>query len=136
MAHSRYLLALALAVLLPGAGCTPTTIDGEMASLTVYGQVTRSDGTPAAGVRIEVEARVPGDCTQRVVAGMPVETDADGRYRTSVMQWGSRFDACLFARAVPGAGMAAGVDSLTVAQVEMRAVRPDSVRLDFALDLR
>jgi hypothetical protein len=104
-----------------------------MASVAVHGRVTRADGTPAAGVRVEVEARLPGACIQRLSSADPVRTGADGRYHAWVGVWGSRIDACLSARVLPGAAAELAADSATLDGVELRAVAPDSVRMDFVL---
>ncbi len=47
------------AIVCLATGCSETLqpIDGPMASVTVYGVVSRPDGTPAPGVNVLIEAR-------------------------------------------------------------------------------
>jgi hypothetical protein len=128
------LLTLALtASALVSSGCRRDglLVDGPMAALAVHGTVTLADGAPAPGVRVEAEARA--GCDGGLVAADAATSDAGGGYHVWVLQWGTRFEACLRVRALPPAGSGAAPDSATVTPVELRAERPDSVRVDLRL---
>jgi hypothetical protein len=125
-------VAIAASALL-SSGCRRDglLVDGPMAALAVHGSVTLSDGAPAPGARVEAEARA--GCDGGLVAADATTSDAAGGYHLWVLQWGTRFEACLRVRALPPAGSAAAPDSATVTRVELRAERPDSIRVDLRL---
>jgi|GEM_PF-5712093 len=128
--RSYGLLLLLSGSLAAACGPGPIVVDGEHAALWVFGEVRSAEGAPVGGARVQVEARRPEACeTSSNVANWTI-TDAAGRYRTVVGQFGSRFDVCVHVEAIPpeSSGLAPSVGRRPAA--EMRSVDPDSVRID------
>jgi hypothetical protein len=131
---SRFLLLL-LGCSLAGAACGggPLVVDGEHAAVWVYGEVLAPDGAPVQGVRIEVEARRPDACETSSNVSNSTTTDALGRYRTVVGQFGARFEVCLHVQAIPPESSGLAAVALSRPAVEMRSAAADSVRIDLQL---
>lgn len=127
-------LLLFLSCSLAAAACSqdPLVVDGEHASVWVYGEVLAPDGAPIEGVEVTVEARRPEACDTSSNVRNSTTTDAGGRYRTGVGQFGVRFDVCLHVHAIPPASSGLAAVALSRSAVEMRSA-PDSVRIDLQL---
>lgn len=120
------LLCLAGAV----QGCRGTTeplIDGEWASVTVYGRVLGPDGAPVQLVDVEVEARRAHSCGQASANRTTVTTGADGRFRHIVGEWGTRYEVCLVVTASPHETTGLATDSVVRTPVLMLSPPGDSV---------
>jgi hypothetical protein len=124
------LLLLCGSLAAAGCGPAPTIVDGEHAELWVYGEVLNADGTPVREARVRVEARHPEACETPSNVASSTITDAAGRYRTVVGQFGSRFDVCVHVEAIPPEGSGLWPSVASRPDVEMRSVEPDSVRID------
>jgi len=119
-------------IVLTSAGCGEPThpVDGPLAGIIVYGDVTDPRGNLAPSVSIEAEALSQGSCSGFHMEQTKVETDVAGRYRVIFTNWGEEFTICVKLRILPPAPFA--MDSLQRSPVVMR-VRFDSVRVDIAL---
>lgn len=136
--HVRLTL-LALSVMVGGLACgrDPTTmVDGEFASILVYGQVLQPDGAPAAGVSVALEALRLGSCEGPPSDRTSAVADTSGRYRAVLGNWGKRYTVCVRVQATPSpdSGLTPGL--ATRSPVEMRASPLDSVRVDVHLGPR
>jgi hypothetical protein len=131
---SRWLLLLlSCSVAASACGREPLVVDGEHAEVWVYGEVLAPDGAPIEGVRIEVEARRPEACETSSNVRNSTTTDAVGRYRTVVGQFGARFEVCLHVHASPLESSGLAAVALSRPAVEMRSGAADSVRINLQL---
>lgn len=121
-------LAAVVAVAL--AGCDdPVIIDGDIASVRMYGSVTTAAGAP-----------VPGAVLQFWVFYTPEDgppygtdtTDASGGYRADLTNWGTRFVVDAYVIAVPPESSGLLPDTALREGIVMGA-DADSVRVDFVL---
>lgn len=125
---------LRVAALLGLLSCSATgLIDGPMAAVTVFGTVSLPNGTPAAGVSVIAEARAQASCATGSLDRDSVMTNAAGRYRATLLNWGNQFSVCVALRVVPPEGMAFATDSAQRVPVLMRSSNPDSLRVDIVL---
>jgi hypothetical protein len=121
-------------------GCSSSTVtdiaqrpvDGPMAGVVVYGFVTSPQSRGIAQVSVVVEARVQGACTNPRMTSDSVISDATGRYRALLSNWGTEFTVCVNAR-VTGGGIVR--DSSQRTPVVLRSASLDSVRLDIPVRL-
>jgi hypothetical protein len=117
------------------AACSrkPLVMDGKHAEVWVYGEVLALDGEPIEGVRVEVEARRPEACEAPSNVRNSTTTDALGRYRTVVGQFGSRLEVCLHVQAIPPERSGLAEAAMSRSAGEMRSAAADSVRIDIQL---
>lgn len=133
--RSLALLCLAGAV----QGCRGTTeplIDGEFAAVTVFGRVLGPDGAPVALAEVDVEHRRASACSQPYSAGNSVTTGADGRFRATVGQWGTRHEVCLVVNAVPRESSGLAPNSVVRTPVLMLSPPGDSLEIDIHLQAK
>jgi len=122
--------ALAGAAVLALAGCDGGEIvDGEIASVTIYGSVTTAASEPAAGAILKFWAFYTPD------EGPPyaVDTaDAAGSYRAQLTNWGTRYvvDVHIVAEGPDGSGL---IPDTTLRESVVMAGDADSVLVDFVL---
>lgn len=108
-------------------------VDGPAATLTVYGQVTRADGAGVPSVEMAIEARSQGACTNSRMDVATATTDASGRYRATLFNWGTQYTVCVNVEATPASASGLAADSLQRSPAVMRSQDPDSIRVDVVL---
>lgn len=118
----------------PGALDPDPLVDGDFATVTVYGRVLGPDGAPVALAEVAVEPRRPNACSQPYSGASSVTTGADGRYRATAGVWGIQHEVCLVVRAAPRPATGFAPDSVVRTPVVMRASRSDSLEVDFHLE--
>jgi hypothetical protein len=75
-------IALAVLVAIASSSHRDTfvgSIDGPTATLGVYGQLWRADGSGVPAVNMSIEARSQGSCTNSRTGVMTATTDGGGR---------------------------------------------------------
>ena len=108
-------------------------VDGEVAWIVVYGQVIEPNGSAVAGVRIDVTGLRPSTCDDQMLYPDRVVTDATGRYRATIGNWGTGFTVCVRAAATPPDGSGLLADSISMTPVTIRSPASDSLRLDIQI---
>ena len=114
--------------------CSPAELDGPLAAVRVYGQVTTSAGTPVPGAPVALAWRPSDTCDQEVFTIAYDTTDAQGQYAATVGEWGSRFVACIRVIAEPPPELNLLPDTAFNAGVVMEAsAREDSLAVSLVL---
>ena len=114
------------------AGCR-TIMDGEAATVVVYGRVSAADGAAAPRALMSLAAYAQGSCANPLMDAVMTTTNAAGEYRASLFNWGTEFTVCIRVGAAPAQGSGLLASSAERAPVVMRSGIPDSIRVDLEL---
>jgi hypothetical protein len=129
-------LLLAAALLLPVAGCEPTTASSTHAWFGyVQGAVTNSAGAPVAGVHVAAEHHTSRSSSYRDGGAGLTRTDAAGRFEGMVIfAEGPMPDSRYFIVVRPPEGSGLRADTVPF-DLDWRSLQPfDSVQVDVHLE--
>jgi hypothetical protein len=122
---------IALLASLCAAACAPfiteLTADGPYVALQVVGSVRTADGSPVAGVTLDVWARLPGTCEGGFAEGRAI-SDATGGFSRDIGAWNRPRDVCLWIAVAPPAGSGLAADTLTFQPARLEYA-PDTVEV-------
>ncbi|MGI9140683.1 MAG: hypothetical protein ACR2GJ_06215 [Gemmatimonadaceae bacterium] len=113
---------------------TEKLMDGEAATVIVYGQISTANGAIPPRALMSMAAYAQGSCANPLMDAVMTVTNAAGEYRAALFNWGTEFTVCVSVRAAPAEGSGFLATSAQRAPVVMRSSVPDSVRVDFELD--
>ena len=108
-------------------------IDGEAATVIVYGRVSVPDGGSPPRALISLSAHVQGSCANPALDAVNAVTTEAGEYRAAFFNWGTQFTVCVSVNAAPAEGSGYLATSAQLAPVVMRSDKVDSVRVDVEL---
>lgn len=116
------------------AGCnSEKIIDGEAATVIVYGRVSAANGAVAPRALMSLTAHVQGACANPIMDAVNAVTNTAGDYRAALFNWGTQFTVCVSVNAAPAVGSGFLSRSVQRAPVVMRSGSPDSIRVDLEL---
>jgi len=116
-------------------GSAKATLTSNFArAQTVEGHVTRADGSPIAGARVEAFATAPG--AGAASASVPTLTGADGRFSVRVAGGGPSRTVCVAYFTAAGAGVATRALRLSVRAPVALSISPRAVRVGGTIRFR